>query len=116
MICELSLFNDNPCTYFVHCFAHQLMLVLVKVVERHVDMDILFDSILGIMNCVLRSSKQYYLLQAKDYDKLQQELELEEITKGTGLNQLWDSKDLVSLDGVHTMEHCQALPIFFLLL
>ena len=36
------ILKENPCAYYVHCFAHQLQLTLVVVAKKHIKIASLF--------------------------------------------------------------------------
>jgi Domain of unknown function (DUF4371) len=52
------ILRENPSTYYVHCFAHQLQLTLVAVVKNHIDVASLFTLIFSVQNTVGASCKR----------------------------------------------------------
>lgn len=79
------ILNENPCAYYIHCFAHQLQLVLVKVSKTHPLVELLFDSITAIMNCVGGSCQRMDLVRAKELERVAKGLDTGEIISGTGI-------------------------------
>ncbi|XP_028118220.1 zinc finger MYM-type protein 1-like [Camellia sinensis] len=46
------ILKENPCAYYVHCFAHQLQLALVAVSKNHNQIALLFTLVSNVVNVV----------------------------------------------------------------
>ena len=64
------ILKENPCTFYIHCFAHQLQLILVAVAENHVEVASFFDIISMIMNYVGGSCKCRDTLRVKEVERV----------------------------------------------
>ncbi|KAL5561455.1 hypothetical protein UlMin_031202 [Ulmus minor] len=69
------ILKENPYTFYVHCFAHQLQLSLVFVAKKQPQVASLFILITSVVNIVGASSKRSKALESS------------EILSGRGLNQ-----------------------------
>ncbi|XP_057461834.1 uncharacterized protein LOC130752063 [Actinidia eriantha] len=58
------ILKENQTSYYVHCFAHQLQLVLVAVTKKHYDVLWFFNLISNVLNVVGGS----YQLNSYEYD------------------------------------------------
>ncbi|XP_058733469.1 uncharacterized protein LOC131605090 [Vicia villosa] len=83
-----SLFmKDCPYAYYVHCFAHRLLLALVtssrevKLVHKFVE------KLIFIVNVVCSSTKRHDELQAAQLEEIAYLLNIDEIVTGKGANQ-----------------------------
>jgi hypothetical protein len=79
--------DENPFAYFVHCFAHQLQLVVVTVSSSTAATIDFFNYVPLIVNTVGASCMRKDALLAKHHDVLLEKVENGEITTGRGLNQ-----------------------------
>lgn len=79
--------KENSCAFYVHCFAHQLQLVLVVVARKHIQVATLFHSIASIVNIVNASSKWYDVLYQIQATEICESIDSGEICIGNGLNQ-----------------------------
>ena len=59
------IMRENSTTYYVHCFAHQLQLVVVAVVHKHKYISNFFDMISVLLNVVSGSSKRKDMIRDK---------------------------------------------------
>ncbi|KAD3640818.1 hypothetical protein E3N88_30041 [Mikania micrantha] len=73
--------KENDSAFYVHCFAHQLQLVVVAVANKHTGVWKLFETVVCLTNVVGASCKRQDKLRES-----QKELE-EELETGSGLNQ-----------------------------
>jgi hypothetical protein len=92
MRCELNGFktlilNDNWSTYYVHCFAHQLQLILVVVVKNHIQIATLFILVNSIFNVVGASSKRRDILRENRTVEIIEALQSNGMSIGCDLNQ-----------------------------
>jgi len=81
------ILKENSSAYYVHCFAHQLQLVLVAVATNHQRVAHLFNWISSVQNTVGASCKRRDKLREKQAAKIKEALEDGDILTGRGLNQ-----------------------------
>ncbi|XP_042472293.1 zinc finger MYM-type protein 1-like [Zingiber officinale] len=81
------ILQENPFAMYVHCFSHQLQLVLVAVAHDNFTVSEFFGYITMIVNISGASCKRRDQLRKIQHDKIIAELESEEITSGKGKNQ-----------------------------
>jgi len=79
--------DENPYALYVHCFAHQLQLVVVTVATSTPAIADFFNYVSLIVNTVGASCMRKDALLAKHHDVLLEKLESGEINTGKGLNQ-----------------------------
>ncbi|GKC86092.1 zinc finger MYM-type protein 1-like protein, partial [Tanacetum coccineum] len=81
------ILKDNSSAYYVHCFAHQLQLVIVAVAKHHEGLVKFFEKLIGVINVVSSSCKRKDMI--RDNYKVRVEAEISEgvIETGRGLNQ-----------------------------
>ena len=60
---EALILREWCSTYYVHCFAHQLQLVVVAVAQKHVEVGYFFDKIDVLINVVGASCKRKDMVQ-----------------------------------------------------
>ena len=73
------IMKENSSAYYVHCFAHQLQLVLVAIARKHKGVSEFFTMISMLLNVVGGSSKRRDMIR---------DINLEEISKALGCGQL----------------------------
>ncbi|KAJ1688887.1 hypothetical protein LUZ63_013042 [Rhynchospora breviuscula] len=81
------ILNENSSAYYVHCFAHQLQLVLVAVAKKHKRIATLFEDISNAQNTVGASCKRRDQLRESRAAEVQKALGNDDFLTGTGLNQ-----------------------------
>ncbi|XP_066373709.1 uncharacterized protein [Miscanthus floridulus] len=79
--------DENPYVFYVHCFAHQLQLVVVVVFTSSADIADFFNYVLLIVSNIGASCMRKDALLAKHQDVLLEKIEKGEIMTGKGLNQ-----------------------------
>lgn len=79
--------DANPYAFYVHCFAHQLQLVVVTVATSSPVIADFFNYVPMIVNTVGASCMRKNVLLAKHHDVLLEKVENGEISTGKGLNQ-----------------------------
>ncbi|CAN6235046.1 unnamed protein product [Urochloa humidicola] len=79
--------DENPYAFYVHCFAHQLQLVVVTVSTSTPAIADFFNYVPLIVNMVGAFCMRKDVLLAKHHDVLLEKIENGEITTGRGLNQ-----------------------------
>lgn len=81
------IMKENNSAYYVHCFAHQLQLVVVTVAKEHLDVGKFFDMIDVLMNVVCASCKPKDTIRESQKEKVQEAIGSGEIEAGSGLKQ-----------------------------
>jgi hypothetical protein len=81
------IMKESPSAYYIHCFAHQLQLVLVSVAKGNDDCVWFFTQVSHLLNIVGTSCKRHDMLRDVRAQKIMEALELGEIESGVGLNQ-----------------------------
>ncbi|KAJ3698945.1 hypothetical protein LUZ61_002650 [Rhynchospora tenuis] len=81
------ILKENSSAYYVHCFAHQLQLVLVAVAERHKRIATLFNIISTAQNTVGASCQRRDKLREERAAEVKKALVEGDISSGTGLHQ-----------------------------
>ncbi|KAL3652290.1 hypothetical protein CASFOL_001971 [Castilleja foliolosa] len=79
--------RENSSAHYIHCFAHQLQLVVVSVCQINRWIDDFFAYTGMIVNACGSSCKRSDILRQAEHDRLVGLLESMEISSGTGLNQ-----------------------------
>ncbi|KAJ1685343.1 hypothetical protein LUZ63_016733 [Rhynchospora breviuscula] len=79
--------DENPYAFYVHCFAHQLQLVVVTVSTSTPAIADFFNYVPLIVNTVGASCMRKDALLARQHDLLLEKVENGEILTGRGLNQ-----------------------------
>lgn len=79
--------KENSSAYFVHCFAHQLQLVVVAVAKKHFGVGDFFDMISLMMNVVGGSCKRKDMLRESYREEIEKAISDGELNTGKGLNQ-----------------------------
>ena len=81
------ILKENPSAKYVHCFAHQLQLVVVTVARDHRAVSDFFGVVSLIVNECGYSCKRADRLRQIEHDNIVERLERMEISSGRGLNQ-----------------------------
>ncbi|XP_042405026.1 zinc finger MYM-type protein 1-like [Zingiber officinale] len=81
------ILKENPCAFYIHCFAHQLQLALIAVAKKNLPISNFFRIVGDVVNVVGSSCKRSDLLKEKHSDFIVEALESGEISSGRGLNQ-----------------------------
>ncbi|XP_023754954.1 uncharacterized protein LOC111903409 [Lactuca sativa] len=81
------ILKDNHLAYYIHCFAHQLQLVVVTVAKNHDGDDDFFEQLALVVNVVCASCKRKYIIRDSYKERVQKEIGNGEIETGRGLNQ-----------------------------
>ncbi|XP_028094726.1 zinc finger MYM-type protein 1-like [Camellia sinensis] len=72
------ILKENPCAYYVHCFAHQLQLALIAVPKNHNQIALLFTLVSNVMNVVGASCKRRDIVREKQATKVVEALNIGE--------------------------------------
>ncbi|KAL7588201.1 hypothetical protein Lser_V15G38926 [Lactuca serriola] len=81
------ILQENDTAFYVHCFAHQLQLVVVAVAKKHDGVSDFFEQISLVVNVVCASCKRKDLLREQARERVQKGLCSGELETGRGLNQ-----------------------------
>ncbi|XP_039053351.1 zinc finger MYM-type protein 1-like [Hibiscus syriacus] len=81
------ILRDNKSTYYVHCFAHQLQLVIVAVAKSHDGAHEFFEQLALVVNVVCASCKRKDIIRESYKKRLKTEIGIGETETGRGLNQ-----------------------------
>jgi len=81
------IMQESPSAYYIHCFAHQLQLVLVVVAKGNTDCKTFFDQVSILLNIVGVSCKRHDMLRNARLENVKKALECGELESGSGLNQ-----------------------------
>ncbi|CAH9053650.1 unnamed protein product [Cuscuta epithymum] len=81
------ILNENPHARYIHCFAHQLQLVVVAVAQSNKFVSDFFEYLSMITNMVGSSCKRKDEFRQKQHEAMVEMLEKGELTTGRGLNQ-----------------------------
>ncbi|KAI3494634.1 hypothetical protein L1887_40551 [Cichorium endivia] len=81
------ILQENESAFYVHCFAHQLQLVIVAVAKKHADVRDFFEETSLVVNVVCGSCKRKYLLRELSQESRREGIANGELETGKGLNQ-----------------------------
>ncbi|XP_066351634.1 uncharacterized protein [Miscanthus floridulus] len=81
------IMKESPSAYYIHCFAHQLQLVLVAVAKGNTDCKTFFDQVSILLNIVGVSCKRHGMLRNARLENVKKSLQCGELESGSGLNQ-----------------------------
>ena len=81
------IMKESPSAYYIHCFAHQLQLVLVSLAKNNVGCGWFFDQVSQLLNVIGVSCKRHDMLRNVRAQELLEALEDGELESGRGLNQ-----------------------------
>ena len=98
--------DENPYAFYIHCFAHQLQLVVVSVAKCCSSVTDFFNYTTLIVNTVNASCKRHDQLAQEHHDNLVRGLENDEIFSGRGKTNKQILQDLGILVGDHIIKLC----------
>ncbi|KAI3523499.1 hypothetical protein L1887_01674 [Cichorium endivia] len=81
------ILQENDSAHYVHCFAHQLQLVIVAVANKHEGVNDFFDQISLVVNVVCASCKRKDMVRENYRERVQKAIGNNELETGRGLNQ-----------------------------
>ena len=81
------ILRENSSAYYIHCFAHQLQLVLVAVAKKNDDANDFFDMTSLLISMVGASCKQKDMIREKQQERIRKAVGSGQMSSGTGLNQ-----------------------------
>ncbi|XP_076915661.1 uncharacterized protein LOC143575091 [Bidens hawaiensis] len=82
-----KILAENKCAFYIHCFAHQLQLVVVATSSEYASVSSFFDYLTKIVNIVGASCKRKDLIRQKQHDDFVKRIETGEVCTGKGKNQ-----------------------------
>ena len=80
------IMKESPSAYYIHCFAHQLQLVLIAVAKDNEPCLWFFDHVSYLLNIVGVCCKRHDMLRDVRAQKVLEALEMGELESGNGLN------------------------------
>ncbi|KAL7604754.1 hypothetical protein Lser_V15G16611 [Lactuca serriola] len=93
------ILNENIYAHYIHCFAHQLQLVVVAVAKKHDDVDEFFEQLGLVVTIVSGSCKKKDMIREMQKERVATEIGIGETKIGRGLNQEIFLFELEILDG-----------------
>ena len=81
------ILNKNSSAYYIHCFAHQLQLVVVAVAKKHDDVDEFFEQLVVVVIIVCGSCKRKDMIREMQKERVAAEIGIGETETGKRLNQ-----------------------------
>jgi len=81
------ILRENSSAYYIHCFAHQLQLVVVAVAKKQFEVGDFFDMISALLNVVGASCKGKDRIREEYLKEIEEGINQGEIKTGKGLNQ-----------------------------
>ena len=81
------ILRENSAAYYVHCFAHQLQLVIVAIVRKHKGISDFLTKISILLNVVGGSAKRKDIMREINHEQLTKALGCGQLETGRGLNQ-----------------------------
>jgi len=79
--------RENNSAYYIHCFAHQLQLVIVAVAKKNDDASDFFDMISLLLSVAGASCKRKDMIRESQQERVRKAIGTGQLTSGTGLNQ-----------------------------
>ncbi|XP_034219023.1 zinc finger MYM-type protein 1-like [Prunus dulcis] len=99
---KTKILREQPCAYYVHCFAHQLQLALVAVAKKNIDIASFFTTTNSVVNHVGASCKRRDALRAQLQEELVIAFENDCLITGEVCIKKQVSNVPVTHDGAHT--------------
>ncbi|KAJ9536424.1 hypothetical protein OSB04_un000401, partial [Centaurea solstitialis] len=81
------ILRDNPSAHYIHCFAHQLQLVIVAVAKKHEGVKDFFEYLNMVVTTVSASCKRKDMIREAKRKRVADGIRSGEIKTGKGLNQ-----------------------------
>ncbi|KAL7616282.1 hypothetical protein Lser_V15G03992 [Lactuca serriola] len=81
------ILNENSSAYYIHCFAHQLQLVVVAVAKKYDDVDEFFEQLGLVVTVVCGSCKRKNMIREMQNERVATEIGIGETKTGRRLNQ-----------------------------
>ncbi|XP_039804871.1 zinc finger MYM-type protein 1-like [Panicum virgatum] len=81
------IMRENSSTYYIHCFAHQLQLVIVAVAKKNDDSSDFFDMVSLLLTVAGASCKRKDMIRESQQERVKKAIGSGQLSSGTGLNQ-----------------------------
>ena len=81
------IMRENSSAYYIHCFAHQLQLVIVAVAKKNDDISDFFDMVSLLINVAGASCKRKDMIRESQQERVAKAIGSGQLSTGTGLNQ-----------------------------
>lgn len=81
------IMNDNECAYYIHCFAHQLLLTIIAMAKKHDEVNSFFNIVANIVCLVGAPCKRRDILWEKQLLSIVEAFENDELPSGQNQNQ-----------------------------
>ena len=81
------IMRENSSAYYIHCFAHQLQLVIVAVAKKNDDISDFFDMVSLLINAAGASCKRKDMIRESQQERVAKAIGSGQLSTGTGLNQ-----------------------------
>jgi hypothetical protein len=81
------ILRENSSAYYIHCFAHQLQLVIVAVAKKNDDCSDFFDMISLLLTVARASCKRKYMIRESQQERVRKAIGSGQINSGSVLNQ-----------------------------
>jgi hypothetical protein len=81
------ILRENSSAYYIHCFAHQLQLVIVAVAKKNDDISDFFDMVSLLINVAGASCKRKDMIRECQQERVSKAICSGQLRSGTGLNQ-----------------------------
>jgi hypothetical protein len=81
------ILRENSSAYYIHCFAHQLQLVIVAVAKKNDDCSDFFDMISLLLTVAGSSCKRKDMIRENQQERVSKSIGSGKLSSGTGLNQ-----------------------------
>ena len=81
------IMRENSSAYYIHCFAHQLQLVIVAVAKKNDDISDFFDMVSLLINVDGASCKRKDMIRESQQERVAKAIGSGQLSTGTGLNQ-----------------------------
>jgi hypothetical protein len=81
------ILRENSSAYYIHCFAHQLQLVIVAVAIKNDDVGDFFDMVSLLINVAGASCKRKDMIRESQQERVARQIGSGQLITGTRLNQ-----------------------------
>ncbi|XP_021303825.1 zinc finger MYM-type protein 1-like [Sorghum bicolor] len=100
------ILRENSSAYYIHCFAHQLQLVIVAVAKKNDDIGDFFDMVSLLINVARASCKRKDMIRESQQERVAKEIGGGQLSTGTELNQ---EQSLARAGDTHWSSHYKTL-------
>ena len=100
------IMRENSSAYYIHCFAHQLQLVIVAVAKKNDDISDFFDMVSLLINVAGESCKRKDMIRESQQERVAKAIGSGQLSTGMGLNQ---EQSLQRAGDTHWSSHYRTL-------